>query len=190
MQQSGAGMSRWPSGQAVADSIAREIKAATCRWLIDDETDILDKLSESLDRIELCLATGEVNEIRGSLHAWREFFHRWQNTLFHQEANFNRIKDQFGDGLSLARIDTKAFEVLISKSGILKTRLNTVYQSAMATMQIVESERSIKEAELASKLSMLAFIFVPVTLVTGVFGMDLPVNYLPISKSAHQYQHS
>jgi len=59
----------------------------------------------------------------------------------------------------------------------MSTRLGSVYQAVMSTMQMVESKRAIEEAELVSKLTHLAFFFIPLTLVTGIFSMNISVSF-------------
>ena len=46
----------------------------------------------------------------------------------------------------------------------------------MSSMSIVESERAIAEAEVVSKLTHLALFFIPLSLVAGLFGMNINVS--------------
>jgi len=43
-------------------------------------------------------------------------------------------------------------------------------------MSIVESKRAILQTETVSKLTQLAFFFIPLTLVATVFGMNINVS--------------
>jgi len=46
----------------------------------------------------------------------------------------------------------------------------------MSSMIIVESERAIRGAEVVSKLTHLAFFFIPLSLVAGLFGINVNVR--------------
>ena len=48
----------------------------------------------------------------------------------------------------------------------------------MAIMSIVESQKAITEAEEVSKLTKLAFLFIPLTFVAGLCGMNVPVSQI------------
>ncbi|KAK6522469.1 hypothetical protein TWF281_003030 [Arthrobotrys megalospora] len=52
-------------------------------------------------------------------------------------------------------------------------RVDSDHQALMSSISIVESERAIAEAEVVSKLTQLAFFFIPLSLVAAVFGMNI-----------------
>jgi len=46
----------------------------------------------------------------------------------------------------------------------------------MSSITIVESSRAIKQAEIITNLTQLAFFFIPLGLVAGAFGMNIKVS--------------
>ncbi|KAB5578903.1 hypothetical protein GE09DRAFT_1215039 [Coniochaeta sp. 2T2.1] len=52
-------------------------------------------------------------------------------------------------------------------------RCQEVQQSLRAEMSLLESKRGIEEAESVSRLTELAFIFIPVTFVASLFSMQI-----------------
>ncbi len=52
-------------------------------------------------------------------------------------------------------------------------------------MSIIESQKAISEAETVSKLTALAFFFVPLSFIASVFGMNLVVGPLLSYLSSH-----
>ena len=55
----------------------------------------------------------------------------------------------------------------------MKQRTQSSYQSLMANMSIVESKRGIAEAESVTKLTELAFFFIPLTFSASIFSMQV-----------------
>lgn len=54
----------------------------------------------------------------------------------------------------------------------------------MSSMSVLEARRSIEQAERAQRLTLLAFIYFPLSFVTGVFGMNVKeINGSPLSLS-------
>jgi hypothetical protein len=64
---------------------------------------------------------------------------------------------------------------LLFDSGYTHTHTHT---HTHTTIGIVESEVAIKEAKEVSKLTELAFFFIPLTFVAGVCGMNIAVSAL------------
>jgi len=55
----------------------------------------------------------------------------------------------------------------------LKTRLDEAYTALRADMQFTESRRSISEAKTVTKLTELAFIFIPLSFTCSLFSMSI-----------------
>ena len=58
----------------------------------------------------------------------------------------------------------------------LSDRAVSTFNAIMATMSIVESQEAIAQAKTVSKLTNLAFFFIPLTLSASVFGMNIKVS--------------
>lgn len=83
---------------------------------------------------------------------------------------------------ALARQEAMLRAALNEMQGDVKRtsrRIETTFQALMSSINIVESERAIREAESISKLTQLAFFFIPLSLVAGVFGMNINVSSPP-----------
>jgi uncharacterized membrane protein YfcA len=55
----------------------------------------------------------------------------------------------------------------------VKELAEKTFSALMANMQIIESRRAIEEAESVTKLTELAFFFIPLTFTASVFGMQV-----------------
>ena len=58
----------------------------------------------------------------------------------------------------------------------LLSRAESTFQALMASMTMVESQKAITQAETISKLTQLAFFFIPLTLCSTIFGMNIKVS--------------
>ena len=68
---------------------------------------------------------------------------------------------------------TRLLEQGVAEIIRLQQRTNSSYQSLMTNMSIVESKRGIAEAEGVSKLTELAFFFIPLTFSASIFSMQV-----------------
>ncbi|KAK0654875.1 cora-like Mg2+ transporter protein-domain-containing protein [Cercophora newfieldiana] len=151
------------------------VKVLVSRIIHDDIAEVLGAMSKSLDQIELSLH--DDHELRDSVALWRERLARWRNTIFRQE---RLIRTYLATGLRLAHSPPEAFkrldgdliglEIELRES---RLRIDNVFQSLMSAMSIVESHKAIEQAEGVSKLTQLAFFFIPLSLVATVFGMNV-----------------
>ena len=67
----------------------------------------------------------------------------------------------------------KLLEQGVSQIRSLRQRTNRSHKSLMANMSIVESKRGIAEAESVTKLTELAFFFIPLTFSASIFSMQV-----------------
>ena len=67
----------------------------------------------------------------------------------------------------------KLLESNVSQIKSLRQRTTRSYKSLMANMSIVESKRGIAEAESVTKLTELAFFFIPLTFSASIFSMQV-----------------
>ena len=65
------------------------------------------------------------------------------------------------------------WEECFRKAEQYEQAVTTRLQTDAALLSLEESAKSIKEAESVGRLTQLAFIFVPLTFTTGVFGMNI-----------------
>jgi len=159
---------------------------------LEDEVAILGKSSDSLDNIELSLAKDET--LRGSLNNCRDYFGQSRTRLFHQSTSLKYINRLLGrqwqkngfselgpsESIAKAKLQAERLRELREEGEIVRQRLDGTYHALMSTMGIMENDRAIAETEIVSKLTNLAFFFIPLTLVASLFGMNLVVSWLPI----------
>jgi Mg2+ and Co2+ transporter CorA len=73
---------------------------------------------------------------------------------------------------------TSVFDKLRAESEAVLAHCESTFTALMGTMSIIESGKAINEAEQVTKLTQLAFFFIPLTFVAGVFGMNLAVSLI------------
>ena len=73
----------------------------------------------------------------------------------------------------------------LSEISALRLRIAQSYKSLLASISIVESKRGISEAESVTKLTELAFLFIPLSFSASIFGMQVKeLNPANVSISA------
>lgn len=82
-------------------------------------------------------------------------------------------------------LDTNPIRYLLSDGhkqiSLLDQRIRDAYTSLTSKVQINDSHRSIAEAETVTKLTELAFLFLPTSFATSIFSMQIISNSTPIS---------
>ena len=68
---------------------------------------------------------------------------------------------------------TEQLDITLKQISDLRQRTTRSYKSLMANMSIVESKRGIAEAESVTKLTELAFLFIPLTFSASIFSMQV-----------------
>ena len=75
-------------------------------------------------------------------------------------------------GSTLTLLETR-LKVTLKEISDLRQRAISSDNSLMANMNIIESKRGIAEAESVTKLTELAFLFIPLTFSASIFGMQV-----------------
>ncbi|KLU91870.1 hypothetical protein MAPG_10819 [Magnaporthiopsis poae ATCC 64411] len=156
------------------NGIIETITDVMVRIVVEDQTKFLTSISKALDDIELSIEKG----LRIPQN-WRDFPPRWRNHLFHQSETIASLislpLSTAAASSSQSRTSTRDRALERSEKRLKATmrRLEGTYQVLMSTMSILESERAIEQAEAVTRLTNLAFFFIPPTFVSGVFGMNI-----------------
>lgn len=171
--QLGGSLSGW-------DSAMRHIITT---FAIQDQSAVLSHMNEEMDDIDVSLSNNDV--LRGKMPLWRDLLGRWRRALVHYGANLQHLATTAQLQISTASPDAAARERdnttlgdvlgLQDELGATKARSENVFQAMMSTMSIVSSEKAIQEAASVTKVTQLAFFFIPLTFVSGIFGMNLNV---------------
>lgn len=61
----------------------------------------------------------------------------------------------------------------------LRKETNQTYTTLLSVVSIVEAQKAMAEAERLAKLTELAFLFIPLSFSTSIFGMQVKVLYTP-----------
>lgn len=180
------------SGGELRGDTAREINNVLWEIILEDELAVLTKINESLDSIDLSMANDDF--LSKAMDTWRDRFGRWRNLL---SSTRNSVEYM----CSVQRAwDAPAGSDPLGLTGRLRSlqghvhstcsRIDSTFQAFASTMSIVESRRAIRQAETVTKLTRLAFFFVPPTLVTGIFGANINVcrfaSFCPANYSSHR----
>ncbi|KAK3332641.1 cora-like Mg2+ transporter protein-domain-containing protein [Cercophora scortea] len=151
------------------------VRVTITNLMCDDLSRVLGKISRSLDEIELVLHDNEI--LRHSVGRWRGQLGRWRNSLFHQDISVRYMSNNLKaiPTEELGGNDGLPGKMLAVEQDLqaIRRRIDDTFQALMSAMNIVESERAIMQAEIVSKLTHLAFFFVPLTLVATIFGMNV-----------------
>jgi Mg2+ and Co2+ transporter CorA len=117
--------------------------------------------------------------IQQRLIHWRHLLERFDTELQQLEDSLRRFATFIGqvgrpDANGGARSATDhLLQDCVAQILILGQRTKSSYTSLMANMSIVESKRGIAEAESVTKLTELAFFFIPLTFSASIFSMQV-----------------
>ena len=177
-------LQRWCSDSRLGGDVLSATKEILLEMILEDERRVVSTINEGLDHIELSLSQDSI--LSREVDTWRDRLGRWRNLLFHTKNSIRDLGSQF-------EAIPQCPNAKVEKSGLWPSlptrlrnlerdldstslRLDSTFQVFMSTMSIVESARAIKEAETVTKLTHLAFFFVPLGLVTSAFGMNINVS--------------
>lgn len=172
--------------QTLMGDFAHGIQNIIAHIMATNTTEVLISLQDALDEIDLSLSQDDI--LRSSLHMWRERFGLWRQDLLRSLVSVKEMSQTFDQHNSCPTCALRPPSSFVSKHeevelGGLKadlddalTRLNSTFQAVMSTMSIVESQKAILEAETVSKLTALAFFFIPLSFVASLFSINLAVS--------------
>lgn len=170
----------------------------------EDQLDVLYKLIDTLDKIDLKMAEDKV--VQEFIRDWRKLFGTWRVHLNHVDrfvspiqafkdliqhrkgcrqipqsslTTHSEIKDSPPENPS--DLLTERLAKVNSKSSYALRRCEATFAALMSTMTIIESQLAIQEASQVSKVTKLAFFFIPLSFVSSVFGMNIAVGVISIN---------
>ncbi|KAK0511441.1 hypothetical protein JMJ35_006014 [Cladonia borealis] len=168
--------------QMPTDEFVHRTQKIIARIMVTNVTEVLTSLHDALDTIDLSLSQDDI--MRSSLHVWRERFGLWRQDLLHSRVSARDMMQTFEQQKlcptcapqpSSSTIRKYEVELAGLNADIDETlaRLTSTFQAVMSTMSIVESQKAIALAETVSKLTSLAFFFIPLSFIASLFGMNL-----------------
>lgn len=96
----------------------------------------------------------------------------WQklhDTIFRHEEAYENAAHWCGSSLRQAT----DIDFLLGKASRLEKRIREQVQIRASAVSIEESRRAINQSQSVGRLTQLAFVFLPLTFTTGVFGMNI-----------------
>lgn len=157
------------------------IRNTITKIVVKDQSAVLLDMNEEMDDIDVSLSNDEA--LRNTMPLWRDQLGRWRRAVVHYAANIRHISKTLqkqsttnspgNDGESATLRDILNLQEELHTT---KARSENTFQAMMSTMSIVSSEKAIQEATSVTKLTQLAFFFIPLTFVSGIFGMNLNVS--------------
>ena len=175
---------------------ATSVKEIILRLMLDDQVQIMGDFREALDFIDENMSNDSM--LRDNLQDWRNMLGQWKRILSNDSSALAytthvldspshpppKLADATQSPLGqLGRTDNTFrrptqddFDRLRRETKDLTERAVLTFQAMTSTMSMVESQKSIVQAETISKLTKLAFFFIPLTLTASIFGMNITVN--------------
>ena len=85
------------------------------------------------------------------------------------------VDEQFYDCVQVVPLESPedTFSDILSESGILESFLIDTFQLLVSTISVLDSQANILDARRGARLTQLATIYVPLSFVTGIFGMNI-----------------
>ena len=140
--------------------------------VIDDVEEVISTLHDSLDYIDLSLSDDKV--IQTHISTWRERLGRWRKESFHHMFLFTSIATV--GTLSMAYTNEVAkLNDINNNMDRLSDRVKSTFETIMSTMTILENHRAMTQAVTVTKLTQLAFLFIPATFIASLFGANIVV---------------
>ncbi|KAK4498802.1 hypothetical protein PRZ48_009312 [Zasmidium cellare] len=131
------------------------------------------------DSLDACLK--EISEDSMDDYLMTRRLADWRQLLNDFESKVTEIRDSLHDFIDFAFEDPddrpgrveEIIDELDSRTRGFSRRIEKAYAALRAEMGLFESRRSIAEAETVTKLTELAFVFIPLTFCCGLFSMQV-----------------
>ncbi|GIZ43176.1 hypothetical protein CKM354_000641400 [Cercospora kikuchii] len=178
----------WGKRHASMDDDARSALGSLC-WLLSTASLnlTLELLSLSVDEIALSAIERPGTEVLAELASCRRRLHetkvemelREQTTDFAVKQWALNAHGEFTQRVQraqysfLSRSWTEQWTSMHRQAEELSTSLNDSFQMLIGAMAVQDSAVNKKQAERATMLTLLAAIYLPLTLATGIFGMNI-----------------
>lgn len=157
--------------------------------IVHEDTILLLGLMRSALADIASTSSGNVSEDQ-TLH-WRYRLDRFRAYIVELEESLQQFVDfvhPVADGQpqqTAVSLETCPIEYLFSdaRAQILLTdrRLDQTYSVLLSKVQLMDSHRSIAEAETVTRLTEFAFLFIPLSFATSIFGMQIVDESTPVS---------
>ncbi|KAL8869053.1 MAG: hypothetical protein Q9174_004560 [Haloplaca sp. 1 TL-2023] len=144
--------------------------------MISDTLKILQSIDLILTQMDLNML--DDGSVQVNIDSWRRVLFSFEIELRNMESSIPDLAD-----LTLApkgehpRLGSKTtrelFDQFTKQIKRAQERTENTHRSLMTTMSLIESKRGISEAESVTKLTELAFFFIPLTFAASLFSMQV-----------------
>lgn len=144
-------------------------------FMVNDWTSVLREMDKFLDEVDILLSDNDM--LQRKLVTWRMILGFWRKNLVDDSEKIRTtlvaVKQQ--EATKPGNFSS-SFNELLNHVESLKDRTERTFGALMSSMAIVESQRAISQAESISRLTELAFLFIPLGFAASFFGMQLQVS--------------
>lgn len=144
---------------------------AFCRVLKHDVVGFLDYIEFLLE--DIANKSLDERDLQDNVGRWRNQLSRLLYELPTLSTSIRRFFAFPYSGRPLPQQLSTDIDDLLGEIRTMLERCERSQQLLTAEMSLLESKRGIQEAESVSRLTQLAFVFVPLTFVTGLFSMQI-----------------
>lgn len=152
------------------------------RTIHHDTMSFLQRMDTSLSQIGQHTLDDVLLEDR--LQHWRSVIRRFQTDVQHLEGSIDRLvrfisryEEEAIHAQNYSRLSGEADRdwnsSLSDRFAVLGRQVSTINKSLIANLSIHESRRGIAEAESVTRLTELAFVFIPLTFSASIFSMQV-----------------
>lgn len=161
-------------GTRVVDSSAKFAPLEHLLMIIlQDTLTIVRSINLALTDMDSSMLDDEL--LQSNIDSWRRVLNRFETELRHMETSLPEFARYVvgpeaagGNGTCGELLDQCTLQI-----AKVQERRRITYGSLMTAMSLVESKRGIAEAESVTKLTELAFFFIPLTFAASLFSMQV-----------------
>ncbi|KAK4565873.1 hypothetical protein LTR86_003722 [Recurvomyces mirabilis] len=156
--------SLWQTNLTFVDRKLKEVSFTEIRSPNDRTAQKLHDLRESIANIRTRVSETQLH-MSSSLDAYYDTFGKIKNRHY---KTYHSPSDNFGE--------------ILESADKLDRFLMETFQLLMSTLSVRDSQISIRQSRRGMLLTVLAFIYVPLSFITGIFGMNVKeINGSPLS---------
>ncbi|KAL9024517.1 MAG: hypothetical protein Q9196_006459 [Gyalolechia fulgens] len=138
--------------------------------IIQDTLTILRSINLALTDMDGSMLDDEL--LQSGIDSWRRMLNRFETELRRLETSLSEFA-RYNVDSERVRGTAELLGQCTLQIAKAQERRRTTYQSLMTAMSLVESKRGISEAESVTKLTELAFFFIPLTFAASLFSMQV-----------------
>lgn len=165
-------LSQQPGLESTPTGLFREF----LEFLIQEDAPFLQRLESHLDELEeQLLAQKEAQHFENQLH-------RYRRGLLKLSAYYSQL-EELGDTLAsnrnglFSKKDCRGFELFSRRASRLHSQTASLREYSLQLHQIYQSKIDLKQNRVMQFLTVVTTIFLPLTLITGWYGMNF--NHMP-----------